>query len=193
MTVKPRHPRYSNKSDRIINPGATSAEIRCDLACAPLDRAAREADAIWGTDRLVTLVSPTTAEKYGRVMARLMENYGAGNSEAAAADAAIAVRGLAAMDAEARAAGHKPADPRVWIGEVDGHVFGIVEDVALVAIAERANPGAKIVTMRQVINSLLITQDAIVQAALAAFPGATVTAVRQRSELEESLNDEIMF
>lgn len=191
MTTKPRPPRFNKKSDRMITPGASAAEIRCDMACAPLDNLARHFDAIWGIDRLVTLVSPAMAEKYGAAMAHLHSSYDAEDPAATAAAAANCMKGLDAMNAQAIAAGHQPADPRVWMVEIEGHKYGFVEDAAFVAIAERNNPGVKIVTLRQAVNSLVITQNAVVDAAVKHFPGATVTAIRPRSQLAEELNDEI--
>ena len=70
-----RPPRYSHKADRLIVPGASPTEIRCDFACAPLDRAVRASDDRWGTDRLVGLATPETAERYGRAIVALMASY----------------------------------------------------------------------------------------------------------------------
>ena len=179
-----RPPRYSNKSDRLITPGATAAEIRTDMACAPLDRAVRIMDEKYGIDVLVGMVSPASAERYGRVIARLMDRYNAGDAEGAAADAAIAIRGLAAMDAEATAAGHTPADPRVWRVTVNDVEWGFVEDVSFVAIAERNNPDVKIVTLRQAANAMAAATQA---------PIATAAPSRPRSKLEEELNDALPF
>ena len=188
-----RPPRYSRKSDRLISPGATAAEIRCDMACAPLDRAIREADAKWGVDRLVTLVSPTTAEKYGRAMAHLLSCHDASDPVSAAAAAANCIKGLAAMDAEATAAGHKPADPRVWQITIDGKHYGLVEDAAYLAIAERQNPGVEIITLRQAVVGRFPERFGLVSNVIAAFPGATVAAIRPRSQLAEELDDEVPF
>lgn len=193
MTAKSRPPRYTRKSDRMITPGVSAAELRCDMACAPLDNLARHYDAVWGIDRLVTLVPPAMAERYGAAIAHLMSCYDAENPADTAAAAANCMKGLDAMNAAAIAAGHKPADPRVWQIEIDGRIYGFVEDAAFVAIAERGNPGVKIVTLRQAVNSLAITENAVVDAAVKNFPGATVTAIRPRSQLEESLDDEIPY
>lgn len=188
-----RPPRYTRKSDRMITPGASAAQIRVDMACAPLDNLAREMDNRWGVDRLVTLVPPAMAERYGAAIAHLHSVYDAADPTATAAAAANCMKGLDAMNAAAIAAGHKPADPRVWSIEVDGLNWGFVEDAAFVAIAERNNPGVKIVTLRQAANSLAITQNAVVAAAVLNFPGATVTAIRPRTQLEEELDDHLPF
>lgn len=191
MTTKPRPPRFNKKSDRMITPGASAAEIRCDMACAPLDNLARHYDAIWGIDRLVTLVSPAMAEKYGAAIAHLHSSYDAEDPAATVAAAANCMKGLDAMNAQAIAAGHQPADPRVWMVEIEGHKYGFVEDAAFVAIAERNNPGVKIATLRQAVVALNPERFGMARDIIAAFPGATITAIRPRSQLAEELNDEI--
>ena len=97
------------------------------------------------------------------------------------------------MDAEATAAGHLPADPKVWRVTVDGVEWGFCEDASYASIAQRNNPGVRIVTLRQAANALAVTQAPAVAAVLTHFPGATVTSIRQRSQLEEELSDEIPF
>jgi hypothetical protein len=163
------------------------------MALAPLDRAAEAMDAKWGVDRLVTLVSPETAAKYGRVMARVVTAHDRNDAASIAADAAVAVRGLAAMDAEATAAGHQPADPRVWQITIDGRRYGFVEDAAYVAIAERNCPGVIIVTLRQAVVALHPERFGLAADVMAQFPGATITAIRPRSQLAEELDDDLPF
>lgn len=192
MTAK-RPPRYSHKSDRLITPGATGLQIRCDMAAAPLDRVAREMDAKWGVDRLVTLVSPVTAERYGRAMAAMMAAYDADEPDTVAAHATNCIKGLTVMDAEATAAGHKPADPRVWQINIDGKRYGLVEDAAYLAIAERQNPGVEIITLRQAVVGRFPERFGLVGNVIAAFPGATVAAIRPRSQLAEELDDDLPF
>ena len=49
MTKKPIR---QTKFDRLMNPGASEAELRCDYAVAPFDRVALDMERIWGIDRL---------------------------------------------------------------------------------------------------------------------------------------------
>ena len=163
------------------------------MACAPLDRVAREFDEKYGVDRLVSLVSPAMADRYGKAIAALHAAYDASDPTATAAHAANCIKGLYAMDAEATAAGHKPADPRVWIVQIDGHAYGFVDDVAFIDIATKANPGVRIATLRQAVVAINPDRFGMTAAIIAAFPGSTVTDVRPRSQLEESLDDEIPF
>ena len=193
MTTKPRSPRFARKSDRMINPGVSAAELRCDMACAPLDNLARQMDAKYGIDRLVTLVTPALADRYGAAIAHLHSVYDVADHAQTVAAATNCMKGLNAMDAEATALGHKPADPRVWMIELDDRKYGFVEDAAFVAIAERNNPGVKIATLRMAVVALNPERFGMVAAVFAAFPGATVTAIRPQSQLAEELNDDLPF
>ncbi len=167
-------------------------EIRCDHAAAPFDRASIEMERTWGIDQLVSLVSPTTAEKYGRAMAHMNAMINAENAPEVAAAAINCMRGLAAMDAEARAVGATPLPPEVFEYEQDGHHFAIIRDTSKWQMAEDRLPGATIYTMREVANALAASRN-VVAAVKDAFPGAQVVAIRQRTDLEKSLNDEIPF
>ena len=57
----------------IINPGATREQIMVDMAVVAFDRTALEMDRKWGIDRLVDLVTPDMAIKYGQALARMNE------------------------------------------------------------------------------------------------------------------------
>jgi hypothetical protein len=144
-------PRRQRHGDRILQPGATAAETACDHAVAPFDRLARQMDATWGIDRLPELVSPETAAKYGRALGFLNEAIDAADPARTAAAATNCIRGMHAMDAEARAAGHTPPEPRVALIEHDGAVYGLVDDIRDWQAAERAHPGVVIVSARQAV------------------------------------------
>lgn len=186
-----RHPRYQKKSDRMMHPGATAAEIRCDHACAPLDRIARDMEAIWGIDVLPSLVSPTMAEKYGRAIAHLHASYDASNPADTAAAAENCIKGLQAMDAAARAAGHVPTAPAIWWTEEQGKRIGIVQSSADQARAMDANPGAHIFTAREAAVALRPAAFGLVDEIKRTFPGAEVSAIRKPTQLETELEDEI--
>ena len=57
----------------IVNPGATREQIMVDMAVVAFDRTALEMDRKWGIDRLVDLVTPDMAIKYGQALARMNE------------------------------------------------------------------------------------------------------------------------
>lgn len=177
-----------NRPDRLLTPGATAVEIRCDHAAAPFDRLAVEMERVWGIDQLPGLVTPALAEKYGRAVAHLNAMINEGKPEEVAAAAANCVKGMTAMDAAARSLGHKPITPDVFEYEHEGHHFGVVRDVAVAAIAEAQRPGITIYTMREVAIALHAARHAVA-AVKDAFPGAAVTAIR--SPIGEDIDDAI--
>lgn len=183
-------PRRQRKGDRLISPGATPDEIRCDFALAPFDKAARDAERVWGIDRLPALVSPETAVKFGSAMAKLNAAIDANDAAEVATRAAVCTRGLAAMDAEARAAGHAPQMPQAWQVDVGGRVCAILSDADLWPAYTAANPGVRTYTLREV-GLALEHYGNIVASVKDTFPGAEIAAVRKRTPLEKELDDEI--
>ena len=188
MTRPQRH----RKEDRLIHQGATDAEIRCDLATGPFDTACRAMDVRWGQDRLPELVAPATAERWGQAMANL-------NAAIAANDPALVVkrveaclRGFAAMDAEATAAGHQPITPDALEFDLDGKTCAILKDDAAWPAYRAARPSVRVYTLREVANALA-AYGQTVAAIKDGFPGATVSAVRKPTPLEQDLQDSIPF
>lgn len=186
-----RKPAYHRgQFDRFTGATTTGEELRVSMAVAPLDRLAVELDSFWGTDRLPSLVSPITAERYARAMGHLNACVGRNDAPEAAAAAANCIRGLHAMDAEAKAAGHQQHNPACWEYTHEGRLFGIVRDVADAAIAADARPGMVIYTLREIALSIAAYGQTVV-AVKDAFPGATVAAVRTPTPLEAELEDSI--
>ena len=203
----PARPRRHRKGDRLLNPGATAAEVRVDYALAPFDRAARKAEETWGVERLPELVSPETAARYGSAIAKLNAAIDAGDAaevvakgevlrgaQAVAALAGVCIRGLAALDAEARQRGHTPAPPDMWHAATDdGQRIVLIRDASLWDAAQAASPGARVHTLREAVIALQVYRAAPLDAARAAFPGAEVVAFRPRTELEKELDDFLPF
>lgn len=185
-------PFRQKKHDRLITPGASSAEIAADFAAAPFDKAMRDAERTWGIDRLPELVSPDLAAKFGRAMAILNEALDSGDADKAAAAAQNCVKGIAAMDAAARAAGHQPLNPDFWEYDLDGFRFVVIREAAEWPAVAAQRPGWSIYSLREVANALQ-HYGASVAAVKAAFPGAEVTAIRKPTALEESLEDQIPY
>lgn len=187
MTRPQRH----RREDRLMHHGASAEEIRCDLATGPFDRAAREMDRKWGMDRLPELVSPAMAARWGQAMADLNAALESGNVDLVVQKVNACLRGFAAMDAEATAAGHQPIIPEaIEFPMADGKVGAILRDDAVWPAYRAIRPDVRVYTLREVVNAL----DAYGQTVAAvkdAFPGAQVVAVRKPTELEKSLNDEI--
>ncbi len=183
-------PQRFNKGDRLMHSGIKPQEVACDFALAPFDRAARDMERRWGVNRLEGLVSPAMAAKYGMAVAHLNACIEAADPTDTAAAAANCVKGLAAMDAEATAAGHQPLPPAAQEIEVDGKLCAVLWDGNAWPIYAALRPGVRTYTPQEVGNALA-AYGATVAAVKDAFPGAEVKAVRQPTKLEDELKDEI--
>ena len=188
-------PRRQFKEDRLTNRGSSPEEIQCDMALGPLTAATDAMDRKWGVNRLPNLVSIETAQKFGYSCGKLNAAVDAISPADVAAWAGVCIRGLAAMDAEAVATKAPRANPEIWQMETASGTVCLIRDAAMWPAAQAANPGAIIVTLREVANALDAYQSAMpmIAAVKSAFPGAQITAIRKRTELEESLNDELPY
>ncbi len=189
MTARPKR---QYRPDQKVQPFTTEQDLRIGYAAAPFNRAAQQADMKWGVDRLSELVSPTMADKYGFSLAKLHTAISAGIPEDVAAWAAVCMRGIAAMDAEATAAGHKPTPPDAWQCVVDGQPGVIIRDSHAWPLAQEAHPGLRIWTIEEVQNALA-AYGPMVADVKRTFPGAVVTAIRKPTPLEVELDDFIEF
>lgn len=189
-----KRPVRQHKQDRLICPGATAAEIACDHALAPFDRAARDMEAKWGIDRLPELVSPETAAKYGSAMAKLNAAIDSGDADEVAARVGVCIRGMAALEAEAISRGHQPLPGEFWLAEADGIQFGITKEAGDWPVIQAAYPGLVTYTLREVALALAHYRATglAFHAVKAAIPGAQIAEIRQ-SPLAEELDDEILF
>ena len=182
--------RRKGKGDRLLHHGATPSEIACDFALAPFDEAARKIERIWGIDRLEGLVPPAMAAKYGLALAHLNACINSANPTETAAAAANCVKGLAAMDTAATAAGHQPIPPAAQEIEVDGKLCVVLWDGNQWPVYQSLRPGVRMYTPREVANALA-AYGGMVAAVKDQWPGAEVKAVR--SPLAQALNDDIPF
>lgn len=192
MTAPQRPRRRGHAADRLLNPSLTQAEIACDYALAPFDRASRATDAKWGVDRLPELVSTETAEKWGRTLASLNDAITASDPELVKAWAEVGIRGFAVMEAEAEKRGSVPADPAIWEYEFDGLKFGIFKDGANWQSAKRKRPDLVLYSMQEVAAALLDRIEAIpaVAAALASSDAAQITRIsRPPAVADDNLED----
>ena len=118
----------------IINPGATREQIMVDMAVVAFDRTALEMDRKWGIDRLVDLVTPDMAIKYGQALARMNEAISDGSDPTLAQRRANdCVRGMQAMDRVATESGAQRASEAYWEVMVDDIKLGIMADSAVMA------------------------------------------------------------
>lgn len=190
MTDKPKRPRRQKKGDRLIHPGASAYDIRCDYALAPFDRIANEMDHKWGIDRLPELVAPEMAERYGSAMAKLNDAINANDPEQVTTRASVCIRGLQAMDRQATELGAQPASDDLWLIQADGKQFGLLRDDRGWQRALEKHPGITLLTEREMVMAIEAWQKTqaaqMVLAVKDAFPGAAVQAAK-----DDNLQDEI--
>lgn len=189
-----KRPKHHKKADRITQgaSGWSPEEIQCDYAIAPLDRLAVEMDRKWGVDRLVELVSPETALRYGSALAKLNDAIDSKDADMVAARAGVCMRGLQAMDAEATQAGAQPATDEVWLIEADGHQFGLMRDGRAWQRIQDAFPGLQLVTEREMALALVMLNNSVVGTAKDAFKGAEVISFGEKA-LDSNPEDPIPF
>lgn len=177
-----QRPRRQRKGDRMITPGATAAEIRCDYALAPFDRLAEDLDRKWGIDRLVELVPVEMAERYGSAMAKLNEAIDSADPEQVKLRAGVCMRGLEAMDRKATESGAEAASDEVWLLQADGVEFGMLRDPRGWQRAKSKHPEIEMVSEREVVLAIQMYRRAhigqMVEAVRGSFPDAEVVKAK---------------
>lgn len=182
--AKSPRPRRQGRADRLLKHVTSIDEIRCDMATAPFDHACNEMDRKWGIDRLPELVSIETADKWGSAMAKLNAAIAACDSEETKARVGVCVRGLAAMNAEAEAAGHKPTNPEVWEAEYNGRVFSVIQDVKDWIRAD-VPQGRRIYTMHEVAIALDALDKGVFAGIKDVIPEARISEIRKLNPIPE--------
>ena len=149
-------------------------------AIVGLDRDARALEVEWGVGRLVVLVDDLLRERFLRQARRLDELIA---SDASARDVLPHVeamrRGWRALEAAARAAGHRPQGPDVWeVKLADGSVAALVRTAADAGQVAAAGRAVSVYTLDEI--GVLLSRWPALATAKQAFPGAAVTAIRPR-------------
>lgn len=188
-----KRPRRQRKGDRLLASGTPQNEVQCDYAVAPLDRLAIQMDKKWGVDRLPELVSVETAAKYGSAIAKLNAALQEGDPKTVAHKAQVCMRGLAAMDREAEAAGQPKATADYYEYEIDGFKFAIMADEGHWQTCKDARPDLTFFTMREVGVALraLRIDNPIFAEVKKHFPAAQITSIAERAS--RSLDEAIPF
>ena len=189
---QPGRQKRVKKSDRILWSQQSKDSIMCDYAIGPVDEAVRQMDRKWGVDRLVELVGVEMATKYGSAMAKLNAAIDANDPEECKLRAEVVIRGLAAMDAEAERLGAQRASVAVWEFELDGQVYGVMQDGRTWPEIKAQRPDVELLTMREVLLAYQYwkqTKAAEFERAVKDyFPAAEVSSVKV-----ERLDDPIPF
>lgn len=185
-----KRPTRQKLEDRVLHQGSTAAQIKCDLCLGPFDNAVREMEKKWGVDRLPEIVSPESAQKWGKAMAGLNDAIQSEDPDKVKFWVEVCVRGLNAMDQEAVNSGQPVSDPQIWEYEYEGQVYGIIEDGRHWPAAYAKRPNMVIFTMREVAIALHAKRNGLVEAIKLAFPGAQISAIRDRGQ---NMEDDIDF
>lgn len=181
-TAMASKPTRQRKEDRLTNPGATAAQIRCDVCLGPFDNAVRAMDRKWGVDRLPELVSTESALKWGKAVAGLNEAIQSEDPERVKKWVDGCLRGLDMMDEEATKSGQPISDPQIWEYQYEGQQYGIIEDGRHWPAAYAKRPKLVIFSMREVAIALHAHRNGLVEAVKLAFPGAEISGIRDRGK-----------
>lgn len=161
---------------------------------ARLDAEVVEIEGKWGVDRLPRIVSIEMAAKFGSAQAKLNAAIETGDVAAIVQRAAIMLRGWEALDDHASACVNPDTEREdgLWGYRHGGKPYTIVlERSKAHREASRAIDPALVVTVGELLTCWEARMDrGPVDAAKTVFPGASVTAVRQKSAV---LDDEIPF
>lgn len=178
------------KVDPLLSPDMRREEAACHSAIAPLDRLAKKMDQKWGVDRLVEIVSPETAAKYGSVMGRLNDGIRTCDVAVCTEAAQTAMRGLAAMDKEATAAGAERPEV-VAEYEIDGFHFAIIGDAGHWKPICEDRPNLRVYSLREIGALLKQLEGTPVAAVKDVFKGAQITTGKLTNDFFEKGGDEI--
>lgn len=169
--------------DRLLAADSPAELTACDYAVAPFDRACLDADQVWGVNRLPELVSPETAAKWGSALAKMNAAIIAADTADTIARVNVCLRGMAAMDAEARTRGHKPLSGNYWQTTIDGRRVALVREPGDWPIAARELPGVTVFTLDEAVAAIMRADH---------LPPAT-TQPAPRTAVAIDINDEIPF
>jgi hypothetical protein len=169
------------KFDRLLEPQSTKEEITVDLAIKGFDRWVRYLDEKWGVDRLIQLVEPEVAHRYGQALGKLNEAINAVDAAQARHCADDCIRGMVKMDELATAAGAAGADPSYWEFEVDGVRAAILADQDAWPKVKADRPDLELITLHEVgvhyAHWRKTKLGEMTAAVKTEFPGAQVTSM----------------
>lgn len=184
MTAR-THIKRRTHGDRLLAADSPAELTATDYAVAPFDRACLDADQTWGVNRLPELVSPETAAKWGSALAKLNAAILAADTAETIARVNVCLRGIAAMDAEARERGHQPLAAHYWQTVIDGRRVAMVRESGDWPAVARELPGVTIYTLDEAAAALMRRADD--------WPAATTPPPAPRTAVEIDINDVIPF
>lgn len=163
-------------------------------AIKPLDQIANRMELKYGCDRLPSLVSCETAQRFGSAKAKLDKAIDDNDADAVAKKASVLIKGWEKMDQEAAAAGHKALSPSTWSHTTQkGFKFAVAQGNADAIKSIRIDPameGVAVYSLEEIGRLLEANSMQLVNAVKEHFPEARVDAVRNK---KDTFNDEIPF
>ena len=146
-------------------------------ALRPLDRIAVDMEGKWGVGRLVRLVSPEMAARFGSAKDKLNEAIRSNDGEAVANRAAVLIRGWQALDKAATDAGCEALPLRTVAVQHNGRAYVIAWDGADVHKAAKLSRTPENVVS---VHELLVAYEALrnrLDGVKQVFPGAELIKV----------------
>ena len=146
-------------------------------ALRPLDRVAVEMEGKWGVGRLVRLVSPELAARFGSAKDKLNDAIRANDGESVANRAAVLIRGWQALDKAATETGCEALPLRTIAVQHNGRAYVVAWDNGDVHKAAKLSRTPENVVS---VHELLVAYEALrnrLDGVKQAFPGAEVTRV----------------
>ena len=143
-------------------------------ALRPLDRIAVEMEGKWGVGRLVRLVTPDMAARFGSAKDKLNEAIRSNDGQAVANRAAIMIRGWQALDKAATEAGCEALPLRTVAVQHNGRAYVVAWDGGDVHKAAKLSRTPENVVS---VHELLVAYEALrnrLDGVKQAFPGAEV-------------------
>ena len=151
-------------------------------ALRPLDQIAHRMELKFGCERLQSLVSPETAQKFGSAKAKLDQAIMDNDPSEVARRSKILIKGWQKMDEEAVADGHKPLKPSIWSYTTeDGFMFAVAQGNADAIKAIRTDPameGVAVYSLDEIGRILENESMKLVNSAKNTFPEAKITSVK---------------
>ena len=177
-----KHRYKTGRPDKITQPKSIGNQTHEAVyhALRPLDAVAVEMERRWGVDRLVELVAPETAAKFGKVKAKLDSAIDENDPEQVAKWAAMMIKGWTALSSEAEAVGASEVGKGLRIiRHDDGRAFGLAVDQATATAAVRSGdyPNVSIWSLDEVVRVLASEEMRLANSVKDTFPGAVVARV----------------
>jgi len=177
---------YGGSEDRLKNPFEEDDPIvlAMNSVAVSVMKRKREADKVWGLDRLAELVSEETRLRFWRQLLRCREARKARDVEAYRSACGGMLRAYDVLDAEAKAVNAEPLQVNVMEGQRDdGSVFAICADPATVHAYAQMRPECDCWTMDEV--ALILQQEFFTQAVniKRVMPGAEVLTLIEEQDI----------